>query len=290
MVAQARQSRSGLRFRRIAELLLSALLAAGCVVSFDDYPVGNVGNVGGVTTGSGAAGGASAASGGNASSGGTAGLASGGGDRGGTAGDTGVGGEAGGEAVAVTDPDLVDDFEDGDDVILESDGRQGTWFVSNDGMGTQDPGSGEPVVPEMLVPLRDQSRRALHTSGGGFSVWGAFVRAYLRVEAGTNAPYDASRYTGVRFFARSGDDEEHSAFLMMPTVETTTCPGCGDHFGTEYKYSSEWQEYRLPFDEMEQRGFGPPRPALMKREVVAVQVLFEDGVDFDLWIDDVGFY
>jgi hypothetical protein len=287
VIAKSRQKNGGLGVQRWSALLASAFFAAGCVVSFDDYPVDDLG--GSMSTGAGATGGSngSGASGGSASKGGTAGLASGGGDRGGTAGDIGVGGEAG---TVVIDADLIDDFEDGDDVILGNDGRQGTWYVANDGMGIQDPGSGELVAPAALLPARDQSLRALHTSGGGFSVWGAFVRAYLRVEGGTNQPYDASRYTGVRFFARSGDDEEHLAFLMLPTVETTTCPGCGDHFGTEFNYSSEWQEYRLPFDEMEQRGLGPPRPALMKREIVAVQVLFEDGVAFDLWIDDLGFY
>lgn len=298
MHAKARQSRSGLGFRRVIELVASGLFAAGCVVSFDDYPVGHVD--GSPTTGSGAAGatsGAGGTSGGNASGGGTAGLASGGGDRGGTAGEVGAGGEVGvggeagdGATVVEPDPDLIDDFEDGDDSILESDGRQGTWVVSNDGNGDQEPGNAEPVIPALLVPARDQSERALHTSGGGFDLWGAYVRAYLRVEAGNNRPYDASRHTGVRFFARSGDDEEHSAFLQVPTLETTMCPGCGDHFGSEFTYASEWREYRLPFDEMEQRGLGPPRPALAEMQVVAVQVLFEAGVDFDLWIDDIGFY
>jgi hypothetical protein len=254
------------------------------VVSFDDYPVGRVDDS--KSSSSGASGGASA---GTSGSGGSAGLASGGGDQGGTA---GFGGEGSAGAPASTiDEDLIDDFEDGDDAISENDGRVGTWYVSNDGSGTQEPSQGEPVEPELLAPARDASQRALHTSGEGFMTWGASVRANLRAgAAGANQPYDASGYTGVRFWARSGDGEAHSAYLMLPSIDTTMCPGCGDHFGTEFDYSSDWQEYRLPFDEMEQRGFGAPRPALATSGIIAVQVLFEDDVDFDVWIDDIGFY
>jgi hypothetical protein len=272
--------------------LVSSLLLGGCVVSFDDYPVGHLD--GAPSSGSGAFAGDIGAGGtgkGGAGSGGTAGLATGGSSQGGTGAVVGVGGEAGAETSTVeSDPNLIDDFEDGDDAILTNDDRQGTWYVSNDGMGLQEPGMQEDMTPSMLVPTRDASRRALHTSGSGFSVWGAFVRAYLRVSGARNEPYDASGYTGVRFWARSGDDEEHSAFLMLPSVKTTTCPGCGDHFGSEFQYTSEWQEFRMPFDAMKQRGFGPPQPALVTEEIVAVQILFADDVDFDVWIDDIGFY
>jgi hypothetical protein len=263
---------------------VSALFAAGCVVSFDDYPVGSVDDSKSSSSGSGSIGGAS---GGISGNGGSAGLASGGGHQAGTA---GLGGEGSAGAPAV-EIDLIDDFEDGDDVISANDGRVGTWYASNDGSGTQEPSEGDLVEPALLAPARDASQRALHTFGGGFTTWGAFVRANLRVgAAGANQPYDASDYTGVRFWARSGDDEQHAAFLVLPSADTTMCPGCGDHFGTEFEYSSEWQEYHLPFDEMEQRGFGAPRPALVTSEILAVQILFEDDVDFDIWIDDVGFY
>ncbi len=264
------------------QCFLASLFTAGCVVSFDDYPVGNVDGTKSSSSGS--------SSGGKSGSGGSAGLASGGGTQGGTAG-LGEGGEASaGAPAAEPDRDLIDDFEDGDDVILPNDERSGTWYVFNDGSGIQEPGGPDQVTPALLAPVRDASERGLHTFGSGFMLWGASVRANLRAAAGAPQPYDASRYTGVRFWARSGDDEEHAAFLLVPSVGTTMCPGCGDHFGTEFEYSSEWQEYRMPFDEMRQRGFGMPRPALAKREIIAVEILFEGGVDFDVWIDDIGFY
>jgi hypothetical protein len=299
--------RSNLR-RASGLALASSFVIVGCVVSFDDYPVGELegstakGGSGAVGNGSGAVGNGSSTGGtgigavGNGSGAvgnesGAAGDGSGGSDTTGSGGaDGGAGGEAGEGADTPSIPiDLIDDFEDGNAAILPNDGREGKWYVMNDGSGTQKPSAQDTIVPPLLDAPRGKSKRALHTVGGGFFAWGAYIRANLRTGMMNNVPYDASRYTGVRFFARSGDGDKHSAIFMLPTVGTS-CPGCTNHFGTKFEYSSEWQEYFLPFNEMKQQGFGMPGAKLKPKEIVAVQVQFDNNVDFDLWIDDIGFY
>jgi hypothetical protein len=195
------------------------------------------------------------------------------------------------EPVETAPEDLIDDFEDADDAILDNDGRSGSWLVTNDGTGTQDPSENEAQTPVLLVPARGASRRGLHTTGGGFTDWGASVLANLNEVGGEGELYDASRYTGVRFWARSGDGLEHQARLALSSRETSTfCLTCGDHFGSDFSYSGQWREVHLPFDEMEQSGWGQERVALKPAELIAVQLLFIDGREFDLFVDDVGFY
>jgi hypothetical protein len=186
---------------------------------------------------------------------------------------------------------LIDDFEDADDEILENDGRSGAWLVTNDGTGTQDPGENETQAPVLLVPARGASLRGLHTAGDGFTDWGASVLANLNEIGNEAALYDASRYTGVRFWARSGDGLQHQARVALSSRETSTfCITCGDHFGSDFSYSGQWREVHLPFVDMEQDGWGQVRPALKPAELLAVQILFVDGQEFDLFVDDIGFY
>lgn len=266
-----------------------SLVLTSCVVSFDDYPVGELstpaeaGGAGGLGTAG--KGGVKNGSGGDGDSHGDDEPTDGGDDP--TNGEGGAGGAPSG--TVELDPDLIDDFEDGDGKILPNDGRSGSWYVSNDGTGMQAP-KGD-VKPEPLMPERDGSERALHTSGRNFRIWGAVLGANLRAEGNSNQPYDASRYTGVRFWARSGDGMKRSAYLSLPTSETTRCPGCRDHFGTKFEYEREWKEFRLPFSEMKQRGVvGMPRPKFDARQIVAIEFTFDVNVEFDLWIDDIGFY
>jgi hypothetical protein len=311
-------------FLDLRRCVLAAVVTTSCLVSFNDYPVGELPPVNGasagvgsvVASGSGAVGSGAAASAGGSgavgsgavgsgatpsaggSGGSTASGATGGTQQVGTGGDDTAGGapgEEGGapghEPVETFPEDLIDDFEDTDDEILANDGRSGSWIVTNDGTGAQDPGENESQLPVLLVPARGTSQRGLHTAGKDFTDWGASVLANLNEIGNEAALYDASRYTGVRFWARSGDGLEHEARLALPSRETTTfCLTCGDHFGSDFPYSGQWREVHLPFEDMQQDGWGQVRPALKPAELLAVQLLFVDGLAFDLVVDDIGFY
>lgn len=295
---------------------LGAGLTCSCVVSFRDYPVGELEESSQGAAGPDGVGGALGFGGKGGTAGGSAGalgsapLPSGMGGAGGSvpmgeagsgSDDTdhfgeggapiGEGGAPGHDPVEGPAAELIDDFEDGDDEILAHEGRAGSWVVSNDGSGTQLPGEGERPLPSVLDTPRGTSRRALRTMGSGFVGWGASLLANLNQGSSGAGLYDASQYTGVRFFAKSGDGLEHKARLAVSSRETSTqCLVCGDHFGSDFTYSGEWREVKLPFKAMRQDGWGQPRFALRPAEIIAIHFLFIDGKMFDLIIDDVGFY
>jgi Carbohydrate binding domain (family 11) len=302
----SRWSRS--RFVPLAPLAL----LPGCLVAFNDYPRGDwasEGSSGAVTAGTTAASGsggelqvtpsAGTSSGGSLASGGSAGS-----DVGGSSmpSDGGADPQAGGPdqtggTTSVLNPNLIDDFEDGDELILEQQGRKGSWFISNDGTGPQTPDAGAQVLPSAFMLVRSGSTRGLHTSGGPFETWGAIVGTTLASIGDEPAPYDLSMFQGIRLWVRSSSMSPAAAKevrLDLPTPATTkggACMSCGDHFGIRVPLTAKWTQIEVPFANLKQTGFGRPllvRPDL--KAVTSLQFQFPENVSFDLWLDDVELY
>jgi hypothetical protein len=257
-------------------LALPLLLLPGCLVSFNDYPLGDIE---GSASGS--------AQGGTPSIFPTAGSQSQG-----AAGADAVDGGAS-SSVPFKRENLIDDFEDADAAIIAQQGRVGSWYVGNDGTGMQTPRMDQPVVPSLLQPARGESRRAAHTFGGPFGGWGAL----LGTAFGTSA-YDMSAYSGLRLWVRSGSTSgsaAQSVRLNLPMPGTNTgggsCTVCSDHYGIEIPLNSQWEQVSVPFSSLKQRGYGRPLLAQPDLEhVTSLQLSFGGGVAFDLWIDDVELY
>jgi hypothetical protein len=253
--------------RRFSALLL---LLPACLVSFNDYPVGELGS-----------GGAEA-----------------------TAGQPPITDEAGAPMEAsggVASPSagsgLIDDFETEDDVIAEEDGRKGAWYVTNDGRGMQTPRAGTMLLPVATEPAREGSGHAVRTSGGPFYGWGALIGATL-----ASGGYDLSRYQGIRLWVRSaaaapmgppGALAATKVRLSFPTLATNVgggCTVCNDHFGADVPLSAEWTQVDVPFSSLKQSGFGRPQIALDLTKTTDLQLSFPASVTFDLWLDDVELY
>jgi len=188
---------------------------------------------------------------------------------------------------------MIDDFEDGNVTLLPAGDRVGTWYTGNDNSfgGTQMPYQNTGLVA-LLDPWRDASQRALHTWGSGFDEWGALVRADFNVQTGMAQPYDASVYTGVKLWVRSGDERNYRIRVQIATpAPDEQCFQCGDHFGTDVETTPDWEEFVLRFDAMEQEGFGMPQVDQFELDqALGIQVSFPRGEDFDVWVDDVSFY
>src|SRR4029079_3804044 len=137
-----------------------------CLVSFNDYPVGDLQQ----TSGAGGSG-AAASTGGSSQT--TSGTNTGASSNDGGSPD--VAGAAGTTATLGVDPLLIDDFEDNDQAIIEQEGRSGAWYAGNDGKGMQTPRSESPLLPSLLEPPRAESRHGAHTWGGPFPTWGALI-------------------------------------------------------------------------------------------------------------------
>ncbi|MEY2931825.1 MAG: hypothetical protein RL033_2574 [Pseudomonadota bacterium] len=181
---------------------------------------------------------------------------------------------------------LIDDFEDGNSLLLPNDGRAGAWHIGQDGTGVLD--QTEPPQP---VAGGVDSNFALHLSGTGFTNWGANVTFELR--AGS-APYDASVHSGLKFWAR-GSGELHvilSQRNLAPSHLCSTCLAvsgeCGLFYSTNVSLSSQWSEIILDWSAFTAPAviltpFGPD-------QLMTVQFESPAPAPVDFWLDNVAFY
>lgn len=232
-------------------------------------------------------------------SGGGAVIGDGDGSGGGAIGD-GDGDAAVSPCGAIDPTDLLSDFESGEAKIAEIGGRSGSWYMSDDGSGT--------ALPEKIpnTPLAAEaggacdSAYAFHTSGTGFSGWGALVAVDLVPKlADVKQSYDASAYSGIAFRAKASGAVQVRVELSTADsmVEGGICdpeagtgePGrCGDHFGLNVVLSTDWKDIQIPFSQLTQKGWGLAADSFDATTVYSVRLKVEGG-DYDYHVDDVHF-
>lgn len=209
------------------------------------------------------------------------------------------GGEDGPDPSAPSD--LIDDLEDGDDALPETNGRLGGWYTFHD------PTPGTQTPPESgFTPSAggaDGSAFAAATSGSGFTEWGAGMGFDLNnPEAvgltGPRGPYDASGYRSIAFKARGNVAVRVGLETVgvTPTDRGGTCTPstvegmeCEDLHGSLVNLSSEWKDYELEFAALRQGGWGKAVP-FSAAEVTSVLFMIDKDLAFDVAVDDVRFY
>jgi aryl-phospho-beta-D-glucosidase BglC (GH1 family) len=187
-------------------------------------------------------------------------------------------------------PRIIDTLEDGDEAICPSGGRNGGWFVADDGTGTQTP-SDNADIPVPLSSPRGQSAIAAHSSGTGFSDWGAVLGVTLVDGDGQLEYVDATSFGGLRFHARGSG----TVLASITTGRTKPAPdgycepdACFHPFRASVVLGDNWVPNLLPFDGFESNVLGA-MTAQDRREILTVEFL-ATSEDFDLWVDDLGFY
>jgi hypothetical protein len=307
-------------------LALGPFLAAVACSTYDDSLMGNTAGVTGAGTNS--AGGGTAGSSGSLGSGaggtvagmstggttaGTAGSASGGtsGDNanigGGGSSSAGSAGApvmtmagAGGEPAESDDP--IDNMEDGNAQVELSDGRNGFWYVGNDGTA-----SGSSVPPPATFSMfeltaGDRSMYAAHLKAAGFTGWGSDIGFNLIEVAGALKPYDASAYCGVQFWGKAAANVPLR--FRIPDIDThpagKVCadPGaagtsCYDHFGISESFTTTWKPFVVKFADLQQTGTGyhPADKKLKPNSLFSLEWALPGGAaaTYEIWIDDVEF-
>ena len=198
---------------------------------------------------------------------------------------------------AGADFELIDDMEDGDGTIDMTAQRGGVWFAFHDKTpdAKQLPASdAETFVMSELVPPRSGSHYAAHTEGAGFAGWGAGIGFELY----NQKAYDLSSYAGITFWARGGPT--NVAVPRFALTDSATAPRggqcgqgedytlCSDYFGADLSLGTEFQRYSFTWQELEQIGWGEPRPkAVNAAEAYGVRFQIESAKPFDFWIDDI---
>jgi hypothetical protein len=190
---------------------------------------------------------------------------------------------------------MIDDMEDENKAAIPiASGRAGNWYAYNDKSpsGVQMPGALIDVFTMVeLEPQRGTSAWAAHTSGSGFSEWGAGIACDLNLKS----EYDASRHSGIAFWIRS----RNPVRVQVPDRNTSPRGGncdetllndCNDDFGANLPPSQDWREVRLHWSELRQAGFGRRRwPSIDASAIYAIKFQTGPDTDFDFLIDDVAF-
>jgi endoglucanase len=193
---------------------------------------------------------------------------------------------------------VIEDAENADHQVIVHEGRGGYIYAFVDDVGST------------VTPTAGRLGGTFSQTEGGAngSLYAAHVEGSIAqgtvVFAGVGlnfldpkAPYDASDYDGIAFFARRAKGSASTVRLKVPDVSTDpdakVCTECFNDFGADLEIAETWQQYTIPFDRMAQTpGWGAPRPGSIDRsKLFGVQwQVATPGAAFDLWIDDVVFY
>ncbi len=205
-------------------------------------------------------------------------------DEGGAAGATAAGGACGSRTI-------VEDGEDGDDQILTRGGRGGYLYTYADEAGSTvepkgdfAPASGGADGTSRSLRVRGKLATGDVYAGLGFT---------FREPAG---PYDASRYTGIAFWAKAGKGAAAAVRFKVadPASEPAAgvCTDCFNDFGVNFELTEEWTRYVVGFGDLKQEGgWGAPRPdAIDPTRLYGLKwQVTTAGAAVDVWVDQVSF-
>jgi hypothetical protein len=219
--------------------------------------------------------------------------------RGGASGGTSVVGGSGGGSGSCPGPlageDLIDDMNDGNRYIPTNSGRAGAWNVSHDASpdGTMFPATSSAFT---MTDTGDTCRKkAVYTSGSLFVEWGSNVWVSL------GAPYDASKYRGITFWARIDGGTSPTLRVSFPDKDTqpdgalcqASAPSgptaCFDHYGKQLSLTTEWTKYTVLFSEITQQRWGRQGTAFDPTTLFEILFQIPATAKFGMWIDDVSF-
>ena len=191
---------------------------------------------------------------------------------------------------------LIDDGEDGNNQNLPNDNRGGYWYTFRDKKGTT------------IEPVAGEDGGTFAMSEGGH---GSQFAARYHGKIGTGAPlfggmgmnfvdpkaaYDASKYAGISFWAKKGENSTGKVRLKVPDVNTDpeggSCTECFNDFGGDLNLTTEWKQYLYPWKAMKQMpGWGNPRkPHITPSKIYGIQFQVNvPSANYDIYIDDLKF-
>ena len=114
--------------------------------------------------------------------------------------------------------------------------------------------------------------------------------------AAPKAAYDASKYAGIAFWAKKGENSTPKVRLKVPDGNTdpdgAVCTECFNDFGGDLSLTTEWKLYVYPWKAMKQMpGWGNPRkPHITPSKLYGVQFQVNiPSATYDICVDDLQF-
>jgi endoglucanase len=191
---------------------------------------------------------------------------------------------------------LIDDGEDGNNQNLPLDNRGGYWYTFKDkGTTTVDPQAGEEGGTFAMSEGGHNSQFAARYHGKVGT--GAIVFAGLGMNfVDPKGQYDASKYSGITFWAKRGENSTGKVRLKVPDANTdpdgAVCTECFNDFGADMNFTPEWKQYVFPFKNMKQlAGWGNPhKPHILPAKIYGIQFQVNvPSANYDIYIDDLKF-
>lgn len=189
----------------------------------------------------------------------------------------------------------IDDAEDNNNQVIVQKGRKGYWYTFVDKAGS----TLSPPAGTKFLMSPGGSRASTHAARmiGKVSSAGDPLFAGMGFSLmDPKAPYDASEYSGVSFYAKVGPGSTKAIRLKVPDIDTDPagkkCTECFNDFGADLALTEQWHKYTVPFATMKQmEGWGSPQPATVdKSKLYGLQwQVTQQGATYDIWVDDVQF-
>ncbi len=174
-------------------------------------------------------------------------------------------------------PELVDDFEDGDQLS----NWNSQWQVVTD----QVAGGSSTCAIQIIPQGAEGSAKSLQLSG---EVTTQFAYGFASVSlslapAGAEA-VDISRYKGIQFYAKGDGKQYRAVFSSLAVIDF-------DDFSYMFTAGEDWQLVKIPFARLIQMGFGK-RMEWTGKDVTSLQLTTFGAPQksFKLLIDEVSFY
>jgi len=192
---------------------------------------------------------------------------------------------------------MFDDGEDNNNQARVQEGRGGYWYTYADSDGsTIDPPPGATGGIFSFAPGGYNGSAYAARMKGSVSHANVVYAAMGANFTDPRAPYDASKYGGISFWAKRAPGTTAKVRFKIPDAATDPdggmCTACYNDFGINLTLTEEWQHYTVPFSALKQeRGWGSPHPkSIDASQIFAFHFQVNDkGKPFDIWVDDIAF-
>ncbi|HVZ79655.1 MAG TPA: carbohydrate binding domain-containing protein [bacterium] len=190
-------------------------------------------------------------------------------------------------ATNTPDPNLIDDFEDGDGQISPGSGAfNGFWNANSDGT------AGSNIYPAAASWVDSSapgngSSYAAHVTCGAVTQYANFGFTLMNPAAAA----DLSAYTGIVFDVKMDVGSGSLLTVAVSDVDTDmaggVCSSCSDYHSTKVCMTTAWTPVTVFWNQLAQAGWGVPQAAFKPAQIFGVYFQFPTATNMGVWIDNV---